>query len=208
MQVWAEVQDWYTRPQPPGAIVVHQQINREIFDEEARLVLQALLVERVQDGMAGTIGRRAGTVGHVALGILRRMAAEPPLVDLAGLGAAERHAQMLEFDDGIDRLAAHIGDGILVAEPIRASDGIEHVPAPVVLFDVAERGADAALRRDSMAACWKHLGHTGRIQAGRDHAERCSQSGPAGAEHDDVKGMVDDLVSFRHAMTPSGQETV
>ncbi len=30
-----------------GAVLVHQQVDREILDEEARLVLQALLVERV-----------------------------------------------------------------------------------------------------------------------------------------------------------------
>ena len=32
----------------------------------------------------------------------------------------ERHAQMLELDDGGDCLAAHIRDGVLVAEPIGA----------------------------------------------------------------------------------------
>ena len=116
------------------------------------LVLQALLVQRVQDRVAGTVSRRAGPIGHVALGIFRRVAAEPPLVDLAGLGAAERHAEMLEFDDRIDRLAAHIGDRILVAEPVRAPDRIEHVPAPIVVFDISEGSADATLRRDRVAA--------------------------------------------------------
>ena len=28
-----------------GAVFIHQQVDREIFDKEARLVLQALLVE-------------------------------------------------------------------------------------------------------------------------------------------------------------------
>jgi hypothetical protein len=41
--------------------VIHQKIDSEILDEEARLVLQALLVEGVQDGMSGTIRRRNGT---------------------------------------------------------------------------------------------------------------------------------------------------
>ena len=181
-----------------GAVLVHQQVDCEILDEEARLVLQALLVERVQDRVAGAVRRGAGTIGHVALGIFRRVAAEAPLVDLAGLGAAERHAEMLEFDDRVDRLAAHIGDRVLVAEPVRTPDRIEHVPAPIVLFHIAERGADAALRGDRMAARRKDLGDAGRVQAGRDHAEGGSQSGAAGAEYDDVEGMVDDLVSFGH----------
>ena len=169
-------------------------------------MLQALLVERVQDGVAGAIRRGAGPIGHVALGILGRVPAEPPLVDLAGVGSAERHAQMLELDDRIDRLAAHICDRILVAEPIGASDGVEHVPAPIVVFDISQGSADATLRRDRVAARGKDLGDAGRVQTGRDHAERRSQSGAAGAEHDDVEGVVDDFVSFGHRWSPSGRE--
>ena len=135
-----------------GAVLVHQQVESEILDEESRLVLEALLIERVQDGVAGAIRRGAGPIGHVALGILGRVAAEPPLVDLAGVGAAERHAQMLELDDRVDRLAAHIRDRVLVPEPVGAPDRVEHVPAPVVLLDIAERGADSALRGDRVAA--------------------------------------------------------
>ena len=177
------------------AILVHQQVESEILDEEARLVLQALLVERVQDRVAGAIRRGAGPIRHVALGIFRRVAAEPPLVDLAGIGTAERHAQMLELDDRMDRLAAHICDRVLVAEPIGAPDRVEHVPAPIVFLDIAERGADPALRGDGVAARRKDLGDAGRVQTGRDHAERRPQSGAAGTENDHVEGVVDDIVS-------------
>ena len=134
------------------AVLVHQQVDGEILDEEARPVLEALLIERVQDGMAGAIRGGAGAIRHVALRILGRVPAEAALIDLAGFGAAERHAQMLELDDRSDRLAAHVRDRILVAEPVGAPDGVEHVPAPVVLLHVAQRGADAALRRDRVAA--------------------------------------------------------
>src|SRR6202161_3430708 len=102
--------------------------------------------------MTVTFSRCAVPISHVALGVIRRMTAEPPLVDLAFLGAAERDTEMLELDHRIDRLAAHIGDRALVAEPVGAADGIEHVPAPVVLLHVAERRADTALRRDRVAA--------------------------------------------------------
>ena len=188
-----------------GAVLVHQQVEGEILDEEARLVLEALLVERVQDGVAGAIRRGAGPIGHVALRIFGRVATEPALIDLASLGAAERHAQMLEFDDRVDRLAAHIGDGVLVPEPVGASYGIEHVPAPVVILHIAQRRADAALRRDRVAARGKDLGDAGRVQAGRDHAERRPQSGAAGAEHDHVEGVIDDVVAVRHDWAPSGR---
>ena len=40
----------------------------------------------------------------------------------AGLGAAERHAEMLELDDRRDRLAAQVFDRVLVAEPVGTPD--------------------------------------------------------------------------------------
>ena len=46
-----------------------KQIDGEILDEEARLVLEALLVERVQDRMAGAVGGGAGTKRHIAFGV-------------------------------------------------------------------------------------------------------------------------------------------
>ena len=46
-----------------GAVLVHDQVEREIFDEELDVVLQALLVERVQDGVAGAVGGGAGAHG-------------------------------------------------------------------------------------------------------------------------------------------------
>ena len=38
----------------PG--LVHDQIEREIFDEEIGVVAKALLVERVKHGVAGAVG--------------------------------------------------------------------------------------------------------------------------------------------------------
>src|ERR1700752_4408634 len=98
--------------------------------------------------MAGTIGRPAGPISPVTLGVVRRMTPEFPLVNLALVLPAELNPKMLEFDLCIDRLAAHIGDRVLISEPIGASDGIEHVPAPVVLLHVAKRCANSTLRRD------------------------------------------------------------
>jgi hypothetical protein len=124
------------------------------------------------------------------------------LINGSRLGAAEWYAEMLEFDDGGNRLAAHIGDGILVAEPVRAPDRIEHMPAPIILLDVSQRRADAALRCDCVAARREHLRHACGIETGGHHAQRRPQPGPAGAEHHDVEGMVDDLVTDCHANSP------
>ena len=59
---------------------------------------------------------------------------------------------MLELVDDLRRHLAHVLDRVLVAEPVRALDRVVHVPEPVVLGHVAERGADAALRRDRVRA--------------------------------------------------------
>src|SRR6202035_569168 len=63
-------------------------------------------------------------------------------------------------------------DRVLVAEPVRTLDGVVHVPAPVVLAHVAERGRDAALRSNGVRAGRKHFGDAGGAQtrsAGADH---------------------------------------
>src|SRR3546814_1195933 len=80
------------------------------------MAAQALLIERVQHGVAGAVGRRAGALGD-AFAVVRGHAAEGALIDLAVLGAAERHAVVLELEDRRHGLAHHVLDGSLVAEP-------------------------------------------------------------------------------------------
>src|SRR5947207_1305894 len=75
--------------------LVHDQVEREILDEELGVVAERLLVERMQDGVAGAVGGGAGALGD-ALAVLGRHAAERTLIDLALGRAAERHAEMLE----------------------------------------------------------------------------------------------------------------
>ena len=71
---------------PAGAVIVHDEIEGEVLDEELRLVAQGLLVERVQDGMAGAVGSGTGSLGG-ALAVLRGHATEGALVDGAFGGA-------------------------------------------------------------------------------------------------------------------------
>ena len=136
--------------------VLHDQVEREILDEELGRVAERLAVERVQHGVAGAVGGGAGALRD-ALAVVGGHAAEGALIDLAVLGAREGHAVMLELVDRGRRLAAEIFDGVLVAEPVRPLDGVVHVPAPVVLAHVAERGGDAALRRDGVLRVGKTL---------------------------------------------------
>ena len=53
-----------------AAVLVHHQVEGEILDEEVGLVAQRLAVERVQDGVAGAVGGRAGAL-RGALAVIR-----------------------------------------------------------------------------------------------------------------------------------------
>jgi hypothetical protein len=143
------------------AVLIHQEVNGKILDQEACLALEALLVERVQYGVAGAVRGGACPISHISLSIFGRVPAKAALIDRPGLSTAERHAEMLKLDDGGNRLATHVFDRILVAEPVGAPDRVVHVPAPIVLFHVAERRTDAALRGDRVTARREDLGDAG-----------------------------------------------
>ena len=176
-----------------GALVVHDQVDGEEFDVEFGGMAQRLAVHGVQHGMAGAVGGGAGAL-RLALAVVQRHAAERALIDLAVLGARERHAPMLQLVDGFRRVAHHVFDGVLIAEPVRPLDGVVHVPAPVVLVHVAERCRNAALRRHGMRAGRKHFCDAGGAQAGFAAADHRAQARAAGADHDDVVGVVLDRI--------------
>jgi hypothetical protein len=46
-----------------GAVLVHQHVDGKILDEETRLVHEAVLIQGVQDRVAGAIGGGAGAIG-------------------------------------------------------------------------------------------------------------------------------------------------
>jgi hypothetical protein len=173
-------------------IGVADQVERHPFDEELGVGAHVALVQRMQHGVAGAVGRRAGAA-HRLLAEIRHVAAEGALVDLAGIGAIEGHAVVLELDDDFVGLAAHELDGVLVAQPVRPLDGVVHVPVPVVLLGVAERGGHAALRGDGMRAGRENLGDDGRLEAGLGQLQRGAQAGAAGADDDRIKGALGDL---------------
>ncbi len=188
---------------PAGAGVVHDQVQREVFDEEFGVVLERLLVKRVQDGMAGAVGGGAGALGD-ALAVIGGHAAERPLINLAFLGAREGHAVVLQFEDRRDRLAAHVFDGVLIAQPVGTLDGVVEMPLPHVGAHVAERRRHAALSRHGVAAGGKYLGQAGRLQSFLRHAKSGAQPSAAGADHDHVVIVMNEWVCVGHETSASG----
>ena len=148
--------------------------------------------------MAGTVSRSGGTLNRRAFAHVLHVAAKRALVDRAVIVAAERHAGMFEFINGGRGLAHHIFDRVLVAEPVRPLDGVEHVPRPMVGRIVAERCGDSALCCNGVAARRKNLGNARGFQAGFGDAHRRAQAGTAGTHDDRVVRMIDNLIGLSH----------
>ena len=117
------------------------------------------------------------------------MAAEAALGDLAVRRAVEGQAHVLQVVDRLDGLAAHDLDGVLVGQVVAALDGVEHVPLPVVLLEVAERRADAALGGAGVRAGRVELAEDGDVGlAGHLHGGH--QARAAGPDDHGVKLVV------------------
>ena len=129
-----------------ASAVLDQQIEAVELVEEADVAFHALLVQGLQDHVSGAVGRV--TRAHDgSLAVVARVPTEPTLVDLAVGRAIEGQAHALQVEYGVDRLAAHDLDGVLVAQEVAALDRVVRVPLPVVFLDVRQRRAHAALRR-------------------------------------------------------------
>ena len=168
------------------AFRVTDQIERHPLDEELRPGADVALIQRMQHGVAGAVGRGTGTL-HRVLAVALHMAAERTLVNPAVGKAVERHAEMFQLIHRFRRRAAHEFDRVLVAEIVGALDRVVHVPVPVVFRDITQRRGDAALRRDGMRARRKHFRQHGDPQTGFRELEGRPHAGAARANDDRVK---------------------
>ena len=166
----------------------HAIFNDEVeyleFIKEVDIVLDALLVERLQNHVAGAVGGVACTA-HRGFTIVARVAAKGALGNLPFGCAVEGQAHVLQLDDHINRLAAHNFNGVLVAQIVRPLDGVVGVPFPMVFFMVAQCGADTTLG----SACVR----TSRIQfaqhggvGGFGGVQSRHQTGTAGTNHEHI----------------------
>ena len=165
--------------------VAHEQVEQEVLVEERHAVLDALLVERLEDAVPGVVGGVAGALDG-GLAEVARVPAEPPLRDPAVGRAVERQAPVLEPVNRLDRVARQDLGRVLVGEVVAALDRVEHVPEPVVRLLVPERGADAALRRAGVRADRDELADDGGADV-RGELQRRHQPRAAGPDHDHVR---------------------
>ena len=175
--------------------IFHNQIEREIFDEEIRIIFQALLIQAVQHGMTSTVGRCGSTLNGWAFAHILHVAAKGALINCAVGIAAKWNAGMLKLVHRSRRFTHHIFDRVLVTQPIRSLYGVVHVPGPMVRRVVAKRRRNSALCRNSVRTGGKNLRDTGCFQTGFSAAHRGAQARAAGSDNNRVIGMVDNLVS-------------
>src|SRR5262249_39826751 len=83
------------------------------------------LVEHVQEGLSGDVSYVGGA--------LHRGAPERPQVQFALLVAVKGDAEVLQVHHLAGRFRAHDFDRVLVAEVVRALDGVVRVRVPVVI---------------------------------------------------------------------------
>jgi hypothetical protein len=168
-------------PRDAAIVVLDQRRGEPLLVAGDLLVLHELLVEHVQNRLPGDVG------DVVRPGCGRP--AERPLAEPAPLVAVEGDTEVFEVEELVRRLPAHDLDGVLVAEVIRALDGVEGVRLPGILR--VERCVDAALGRIRMRPHGMNLG---------DHTNRSAQlsRGKSGALA--RKASTDDqYVVLRHA---------
>ena len=178
-----------------GPAVDDQQVEDLILIEKVDLVLETLLIEGLEDHVTGSVSS-VGRAAHRLAGLKVGVTAERALGDLTVGGAVERQAHVLQLQHGINRLVAHELNGILVAEVVRAFDGVVGMPFGLVFFKVAEGGADPALCRAGVGTGGVELADDGRLRAARGVEPR-HEAGAARPDDDYFKFM-----NIRHAVLP------
>src|ERR1700719_1917349 len=182
---------------PTALVFIHDQVEHDVLDEELGVVLEALLVKGMEHRMSRPVSGGAGALGQ-SLAPLHGMAAKRPLIEQAVLGSREWPPEMLELDDRFHGIAAHEFDRVLVAEPVGPLDGVVHVPAPVVLAHIPERRADAALRRDGMAAGRGNPADASGLETCNGHSQCRPQPGAAAPDNDDIVRVMLDQIGGAH----------
>ncbi len=89
--------------------------------EELHALLHTVLVERLEDHVAGAVGRVAGATDR-GLAVVARVTAEPALVDPPLGRPVERQAHLLQVEDRVDGLLRQDLGGVLVDQVVTALD--------------------------------------------------------------------------------------
>ncbi len=131
--------------------VVHDQIDAVKFVKKGDVILDTLLIKRLQNHMAGAVGGVAGAPYRL-LAKITGVAAKAPLADSAFRRAVEGQAHMFQLNHGVDGVFGQNVRRVLIDQIIAAFDRIVGVPERFIFVQIAECRADAALSRAGMAS--------------------------------------------------------
>jgi len=81
-------------------------------------------------------------------------------------------------------------NSILIAEPIRTLHGVVHVPPPIILVHVSERGIDTTLSSDGVRSSRKEFGNASSVEPSLCQTEGSAQTCTSGSDNDGVVLMV------------------
>ncbi len=169
-----------------GAIFVFHQIQRIPLGEDGGFVLQVLLVQRVQQGVTGTVRSRRCTCRLLAAEVLR-LAAKRTLIDGAVLQAGERQPHVVKLQNRFRAGFTHIFNGVLVTDIVGAFHRVVHMPFPVIIMGITERNGDATLRRYGMGTGREHFREQRTGLAALGNLQRRAHTCAASANHYSVK---------------------
>ena len=115
-----------------AAPVRHDQIKRKIFNKKFSVVFKRLPVKRVQNCVTRAVSGSAGALHGGAFAKFCGVAPKGALINFTLFRARKGHAVMLKFIDRFGSFACQIFHSVCIAQPVRAFDGVIHVPLPIV----------------------------------------------------------------------------
>jgi hypothetical protein len=176
--------------------ILHEQVERKVFDEEVGVVSKRLTVQGVENGVTRSIGGGGTSVCLTTLAVLEGLTTERSLVDLSFLGSGEGYTVMFKLDNSVWCFLAHVVNRILVTQPITTLDGIVHVPPPIIFRHVSECGVDTTLRSDGVRTGREELGNTCGLESCFCETECCSETCTTGTDNNSIEFVVDYWVSL------------
>jgi len=99
-------------------------------------------------------------------------------------------------------------NGVLIAQPVRALDGVVHVPLPVVTFHIAQSGVDAALGGYRVRPRREQFGNHRGLEALGHQAVGRPKTGTAGSYHHRVIRVIHQRVLFGDRVGDLGRSAV
>merc|ERR1719334_831063 len=184
--------------------VLHNQVQREIFDKVVGIVTKRLAVQRVKHRMSGSVCDGTASVRLTSFAKFETLAAKRALVNLSFFGSAEGHAEILQLDDGLRGFARHVMDGVLISKPIRSFDRVVHVPPPIIFLHVSKSRVNSSLGGDGVGSRGEQFGDAGDVKSFHSQSKGGSESGASSANDDGIVSVIYNWIFARKSGLLSG----